>query len=181
MLQVEYIDLVILHGPMRPGECFEGQVGERNSASCGDLTVRVDPGDEGRQESWRALESTVRRGIVRAVGVSNFRVNHLEAIRRVATLPISVNQVALTAKVHDDALIAYCHAHGITLQAFAPLGSPILGKGFVPDSDKGFLVRTVRAFEPLRTAVSTLLGGLSTWTPQHHEVLCTSIPTSPEA
>ena len=85
MLQTSYLNLVITHGPNRPGSCFEGQVGERNAqTSCGDLRSSFDPGDDGLAETWRALELTVNRKLVRAIGVSDHSVAQLEALLRTA-------------------------------------------------------------------------------------------------
>jgi len=138
MLQTLYIDLVILHSPMRPGPCFEGQVGVRNSASCGDLVVRTDPGDAGRLESWRALEITVKRGLVRAIGLSDYSVEQLKPIVASAEVPPALLQSVRNIGYRDDQLKAYCETHGIVLQSWGPLASPILGQrkaggaGFLP-------------------------------------------------
>lgn len=131
MLQVSVIDLVIVHSPYRPGECFEGQVGVHNAQSgCGDLSVRVDPGDAGRRESWRALETTVRRGLVRAIGLSDYNVEQLRAIVETATIRPAILQTGRSLSRRQDDVQTYCMRHGITVQSWGPLGSPILGAGF---------------------------------------------------
>ena len=47
-----------------------------------------------RAETWRAMEHALSAGKARSIGVSNFTVAHLEALKRTAVVwPPSVNQV----------------------------------------------------------------------------------------
>jgi diketogulonate reductase-like aldo/keto reductase len=47
-----------------------------------------------RAETWRAMEDALKLGKCRAIGVSNFTVAHLEALKETATIwPPAVNQV----------------------------------------------------------------------------------------
>lgn len=80
------------------------QVGVRNSASCGDLGVRFDPGDEGRLETWRALELAYKRGLVRAIGVSDFSLEQLRALVEKAIVKPAVLQYVRNVAFHDAAL-----------------------------------------------------------------------------
>ena len=47
-----------------------------------------------RAETWRGMEEALRAGKTRAIGVSNFTVAHLEALKATAKVwPPAVNQV----------------------------------------------------------------------------------------
>jgi diketogulonate reductase-like aldo/keto reductase len=47
-----------------------------------------------RAETWRAMEDSVTQGKVRAIGVSNFTIAHLETLRCTSkNWPPAVNQV----------------------------------------------------------------------------------------
>eukprot|EP00967_Tisochrysis_lutea_P145258 scaffold272587_cov30-Tisochrysis_lutea.AAC.3 len=60
---------------------------------------------------------------VRAIGVSNFAVPHLEALKATASIwPPAVNQVELHPLYPQHELRAYCAKEGILLQAYASLG-----------------------------------------------------------
>lgn len=48
-----------------------------------------------RLDSWRALESLHASGRVRAIGVSNFTISHLEELAGAARVLPAVNQVEL--------------------------------------------------------------------------------------
>ena len=59
----------------------------------------------------------------RSIGVSNFTVAHLEALKRTAVVwPPSVNQVECHPLYQQEALRQYCAKEGIVLQAYASLG-----------------------------------------------------------
>ena len=96
-LGVDQIDLLILHQAL-PGRF--------------DLT----------SEAYRALETLLADGRVRAIGVSNFMPGHLDALlERAAVIP-AVNQVELHPYFTQPAVQAANAAHGITTQAWSPIG-----------------------------------------------------------
>ncbi|MBX5466356.1 MAG: aldo/keto reductase [Firmicutes bacterium] len=79
-------------------------------------------------ETWRALETLYRDGAVRAVGVSNFVVSHLERILQESELVPMVNQIERHPYHAQTPVVAFCQAHGIQVEAWAPLmrGGPLL-------------------------------------------------------
>ncbi|RTE09952.1 aldo/keto reductase [Paenibacillus whitsoniae] len=72
-------------------------------------------------EAWRALEDLYLAGRVRAIGVSNFHVHHLETLMQTARIKPMVNQVELHPLLAQQELDAYCREHGIQLEAWSPL------------------------------------------------------------
>ncbi len=75
-----------------------------------------------RRQTWRVLEDFQRRGLVRAIGVSNFEVRHLEELLGYAEVAPAVNQVELHPRYQQRALRAFCEAHGIAVVAYSPFG-----------------------------------------------------------
>jgi diketogulonate reductase-like aldo/keto reductase len=72
-------------------------------------------------ETWQALEKLKRDGKVRAIGVCNFKIHHLEElIQRTDTIP-AVNQVEYHPRLTQKELAAYCRERGIQLEAWSPL------------------------------------------------------------
>src|SRR5699024_6556936 len=68
-------------------------------------------------ETWQALEKLKRDGKVRAIGVCNFKIHHLEElIQRTDTIP-AVNQVEYHPRLTQKELAAYCRERGIQLEA----------------------------------------------------------------
>lgn len=112
-LKTDHVDLLLMHWPCtrnRFNQC-DGQDG---------LSERV--------ATWRALEELRAEGKVRNLGVSNFEIHHLEAffeaVRRDLGGPanLTANQVRWNLDHHDDALLAWCTEHRVTLESYSPLG-----------------------------------------------------------
>jgi diketogulonate reductase-like aldo/keto reductase len=74
-----------------------------------------------RLESWRALERLAADGRVRAIGVSNFLVPHLQELTASAKVLPAVNQIELTPFLQRAPTVALCRELGITLEAYSPL------------------------------------------------------------
>ncbi|MEK4852352.1 aldo/keto reductase [Paenibacillus sp. FSL H7-0756] len=73
------------------------------------------------KDTWRALEKLYADGKVRAIGVSNFQIDHLEDLLTVAKVKPMVNQVELHPLLNQQELREYCKAQGIQIEAWAPL------------------------------------------------------------
>jgi len=96
-LGVDQIDLLILHQAL-PSEF-----------------------DKTRQ-AYRALETLLADGKVRAIGVSNFMVEHLTALLDTATVVPAVNQIEVHPYFAQRELQAFGTKHGILTQAWSPIG-----------------------------------------------------------
>ena len=96
-LGVEQIDLLILHQAL---------------PSAFDRTL----------EAYRALETLLADGKVRAIGVSNFMVDHLTGCSTHATVVPAVNQIELHPYFVQPEVQAFGAEHGILTQAWSPIG-----------------------------------------------------------
>ena len=72
-------------------------------------------------ETYRALETLYREGRVRAIGVSNFQVEHLSRVLEERDVVPAVNQVELHPWLQQRELRAFHARHGITTEAWSPL------------------------------------------------------------
>jgi len=72
-------------------------------------------------DAWRALEQLYKDGRVKAIGVSNFQIHHLEDVLKHADVKPMVNQVEYHPKLTQIALQAFCKEQGIQLEAWSPL------------------------------------------------------------
>ena len=70
---------------------------------------------------WAGLIEARRQGLARAIGVSHFGVDQLQAIVAATGVTPAVNQCDMYVGGHDDATLAYCDAHNITYEAFGAL------------------------------------------------------------
>ena len=96
-LGVDQIDLLILHQAL-PSE-FESTL-----------------------EAYRALESLLGDGKVRAIGVSNFMVDHLNTLLDRASVVPAVNQIEVHPYFQQPQVQALDAEHGILTQAWSPIG-----------------------------------------------------------
>jgi methylglyoxal/glyoxal reductase len=86
-----------------------------------DLYLIHWPGTSKYKETWKALEKLYKDGRVRAIGVSNFKVHHLEDLIRVAEIKPMVNQVEYHPHLTQKELLEFCQREGIQLEAWSPL------------------------------------------------------------
>ncbi len=73
-------------------------------------------------EAYRALETLYADGKVRAIGVSNFMVDHLTRLLDTATVVPAVNQIEVHPYFQQRAVQDFGAEHGILTQAWSPIG-----------------------------------------------------------
>ena len=78
---------------------------------------------QANRDSWKALEELFYNGKIRAIGVSNFRAHHLDALFESAVVIPAVNQIRLCPGDEDTKTVRYCRDQNILLEAYSPLGS----------------------------------------------------------
>ncbi|CAN1770096.1 NADPH-dependent aldo-keto reductase, chloroplastic [Linum perenne] len=103
-LQLDYIDLYLIHWPFRTKQ------GSRGFARL--------------PETWAAMEVLQATGQARAIGVSNFSTKKLKDLVAYAKVPPAVNQVECHPVWQQPALHQFCKSAGIHVSAYSPLGSP---------------------------------------------------------
>jgi methylglyoxal/glyoxal reductase len=86
-----------------------------------DLYLIHWPGKNKYKETWKALEKLYKDGRVRAIGVSNFKVHHLQDLISDADIKPMVNQVEYHPHLTQKDLLEYCQSEGIQLEAWSPL------------------------------------------------------------
>ena len=74
-----------------------------------------------RIESWRALESLLKSGRTRAIGVSNYMQHHLDELLAASETVPAVNQVEYSPYLNRQALLDYCNKRSIAVEAYSPL------------------------------------------------------------
>lgn len=80
---------------------------------------------EGFIQAWAEMEELYREGRIRAIGVSNFHRQHLEALARAADVRPAVNQIESHPYLTNQPLIDSCIAQGIAVEAWSPLGGSL--------------------------------------------------------
>ncbi|MFJ3667192.1 aldo/keto reductase [Streptomyces sp. NPDC090106] len=92
------------------------------------------PSDFGRTlAAYRALEKLLADGKVRAIGVSNFMVEHLTGLLDATTVVPAVNQLEIHPYFQQRAVLDFDDAHGILNQAWSPIGGITFYPGYGED------------------------------------------------
>lgn len=86
-----------------------------------DLYLIHWPGKNKYAESWRALEDLYKEGKIKAIGVCNFNISHLQDLLKTARVIPVINQVEFHPRLQQLALRSFCKEHNIQLEAWAPL------------------------------------------------------------
>ncbi|MBS6948939.1 MAG: aldo/keto reductase [Bifidobacterium scardovii] len=80
------------------------------------------PAADQYRETWRALLSLRDEGAIRVPGVSNFLPEHLRKVIEDSGETPAVNQIEVHPRFSQPDNLAFCKEHGITVEAFSPLG-----------------------------------------------------------
>ena len=86
-----------------------------------DLYLIHWPGKNKYAESWRALEDLYKEGKIKAIGVCNFNIPHLQDLLKTARVTPVINQVEFHPRLQQLSLRSFCKEHNIQLEAWAPL------------------------------------------------------------
>lgn len=109
-LEVEYLDLMLIHAPRPWDEMREPKENRYFSENL---------------EVWRALEEAYEAGKIKAIGVSNFDIDDLKNIIDHAKIKPQVNQIIYHAghKNVNSELEAFCRQENILIEAYSPLAT----------------------------------------------------------
>uniref|UniRef100_A0A7S2KJF8 NADP-dependent oxidoreductase domain-containing protein n=1 Tax=Bigelowiella natans TaxID=227086 RepID=A0A7S2KJF8_BIGNA len=69
------------------------------------------------------MEELVKSGLVRSIGISNFNIEQVDDIMKMAKIAPSINQIESNPYIAQTELISHCEKHGIKITAYSPLGS----------------------------------------------------------
>ncbi|MDI2129977.1 aldo/keto reductase [Yinghuangia seranimata] len=94
-LGLEYLDLYLIHWPM--------------------------PAADRYLDTWQAFEKLYADRLIRAIGVSNFQIPHLERLFDAAGVRPAVNQVELHPYLQQPELRAFHREFGVQTEAWSPL------------------------------------------------------------
>ena len=94
-LDLGYIDLYLIHSP--------------------------EPGEMSFVNAWREMEAAVEAGKLHSIGVSNFDVEHLDALLKVARIKPVVNQIESHPFFAHEVLRKETIARGLRIEAYSPM------------------------------------------------------------
>ncbi|KAK7291330.1 hypothetical protein RIF29_06386 [Crotalaria pallida] len=116
-LRLEYVDLYLIHFPVR----LKPQVG--GSVNLNTLVTKEDVIPFDIKGTWEAMEECNRLGLAKSIGVSNYGIKKLTQLLENATIPPAVNQVEMSPSWQQGKLREFCMRKGIHVSAWSPLGA----------------------------------------------------------
>lgn len=103
LLNTDYLDLYLIHWPAN--------------------AQQFDNWKELNAETWRAMEDLYDQGKIKSIGVCNFLVHHLEALKETARIDPMVNQIEYHPGYLQQEVVDYCKEKLILVEAWSPIGS----------------------------------------------------------
>lgn len=124
-LRLDCLDLYLMHWgiAIKPGRGLE-PIGRDGKVVTENVSI---------QETWKAMESLVKKGLVRSIGVANFTTIMLVDLLTYAKIPPAMNQIELHPYNTQVDLVTFCKDKNIAVTAYSPLGR----SGVHRDSSKG--------------------------------------------
>lgn len=103
-LGLEYLDLYLIHAPWP----WDNQGADYT---------------EGNIEAWKAMIDLYNKGLIRAIGVSNFHESDIEALIKATNFKPMVNQIRYFVGNTQAPLTRYCQNNQILVEAYSPLAT----------------------------------------------------------
>lgn len=100
-LQVDYLDLYLIHWP--------------------------SPVEAENLGSWKAFETLYEQGMIRAIGLSNYKAKDLEVILQHCNIAPFFVQLEFNPYFNSKADREFCAQHGIAVEGYFPLGGQVVG------------------------------------------------------
>ncbi len=119
-LDTDYVDLYLIHWP-------------------GGQKVAVDDKETNRRlrlDAWKVLESRFKDGTLKAIGVSNYEIKHINEILEASLTIPHVNQIEVHPYYQQVELTRFCEKKNIHVTAYSTLGtttqhSPLLTNSLI--------------------------------------------------
>ncbi|GFX03745.1 9,11-endoperoxide prostaglandin H2 reductase [Trichonephila clavipes] len=105
-LELNYLDLYLIHWPgsagMKPDNPMNAEL---------------------RKESWLQLEKLYKEGKFKAIGISNYTVQHIKELLEYCSVVPAVLQIEAHPYLIQKSLREFCEKKGIHVQAYSSIGS----------------------------------------------------------
>ncbi|XP_068621702.1 aldo-keto reductase AKR2E4-like [Battus philenor] len=110
-LDMDYVDLVLMHWPMSISE--EG------------VDEKID-----YLETYRGLEAVLKKGLTKAIGVSNFNLEQMKRLLANCNVVPASNQIEVNLNLGQKDLVDYCQSKGVFVVGYATFGTMVQSRSF---------------------------------------------------
>lgn len=103
LMKLDYFDLYLIHWPEKKENPMWKEI---------------------NYNAWKGMEQLYNEGLVKSIGVSNFDISQIEALKeKGSTILPMVNQIEIHPGFNQMEVIDYCKQNNIIVQGWSPLGS----------------------------------------------------------
>lgn len=114
-LQLDYIDLYLVHWPMGFKEGTDPFPKDSNgNTSFSDIHY---------METYKAMEDFVKSGKIKSIGISNFNIEQVKDVLASCEIKPVNNQIEVNPYLQNDELIEFCQKNGVVVSAYGPIGA----------------------------------------------------------
>jgi len=117
-LQISYVDMYLIHGPVGLVELDENSKIQVNA----DGTFKIDPKTD-HVAIWKKMEEMVELGLTKSIGISNFNKKQIQKLVENGNIKPANLQIELHLYFQQKYLVDYCKNNNILVTAYSPLGS----------------------------------------------------------
>ncbi|XP_065834828.1 aldo-keto reductase family 1 member B1-like [Oscarella lobularis] len=125
-LQLDYLDMYLIHFP----EAFPRGAKEEDI-----MSGKKQPASITIKKTWEMMETLVDKGLVRAIGVSNFGIPDIKEVLGCRIKP-AVNQIEVHPYNASVELVKFCQDNGIVVQAYSSIGNVHFLDNVDPDNPR---------------------------------------------
>lgn len=113
-LKLDYLDLYLMHWGVafKPGKDLE-PLGDDDKIITEPVSIA---------QTWKAMESLVKKGLVKSIGVANFTSMMIVDLLTQTSIRPAVNQIELHPYNAQRELVEFCQSKNIVVTAYSPLG-----------------------------------------------------------
>lgn len=127
-LGLDYLDLYLIHWPVAfvPGKGLFPPSPQEGWVELDTQTSLTD--------TWKAMIKLDKKK-VRAIGVSNFSIDHIKGIIDATGVVPVANQIEAHPVLPQDELVAFCKEKNIHITAYSPLGNNSIGRPLLTEDE----------------------------------------------
>lgn len=128
-LGLTYLDLYLVHWPVafEPGNGLVPPHPTKEGEVLLDMKTSL-------VDTWKTMIKLKETGKVKAIGVSNFTIEHIKGLIAATGVVPAVNQIEAHPLLPQDDLVAYCKQVGVHITAYSPLGNNFVGKPMLTEN-----------------------------------------------
>jgi len=159
-LRMTYLDLYLIHFPV--SFAYRPDASNICAPTAKDSNYIELDLETSVVDTWKEMIKLLDTGKVKAIGVSNFEIEHLEAVIKDTGVTPSVNQIERHPLCQQTELVKFCQSKVIHVTAYSPLGNNLVGETKIVDYPEVKAIAQKHEVDPAQVLIAWgARGGIS--------------------